>query len=231
MYLDEAHSIGAIGSKGRGVVDHFNCNPADIDLFMGTFTKSFGSAGGYIAGSKKVINYLRACSHSAVYGVSMAAPVAMQALASLENIMGRDGTEDGQRRIRQLAWNTQYFRWHLHKKGFIIYGNRDSPIVPLMLFQPAKIAAFGREMLKRHVATVVVGFPATPIIESRARFCLSAAHTKEMLDATLKAIDEVGELLKLKYSHCPPCVQREIDSPPPELDDFLQKYNRSHVQL
>lgn len=52
LYLDEAHSIGAMGKKGRGVVDYFNCNPKDIDILMGTFTKSFGSAGGYIAGSK-----------------------------------------------------------------------------------------------------------------------------------------------------------------------------------
>lgn len=52
LYLDEAHSIGAMGKHGRGVVDYFNCNPKDIDILMGTFTKSFGSAGGYIAGSK-----------------------------------------------------------------------------------------------------------------------------------------------------------------------------------
>ena len=52
MYIDEAHSIGAIGTRGRGVVDYFGCNPEDVDILMGTFTKSFGSAGGYIAGSK-----------------------------------------------------------------------------------------------------------------------------------------------------------------------------------
>lgn len=52
LYLDEAHSIGAMGKRGRGIVDYFNCNPKDVDILMGTFTKSFGSAGGYIAGSK-----------------------------------------------------------------------------------------------------------------------------------------------------------------------------------
>lgn len=55
LYLDEAHSIGAMGKHGRGVVDYFNCNPKDIDLLMGTFTKSFGSAGGYLAGSKVIL--------------------------------------------------------------------------------------------------------------------------------------------------------------------------------
>lgn len=84
--------------------------------------------------------------------------------------------------------------------GFIIYGNEDSPVVPMMLYMPAKIGAFGREMLKRNIGVVVVGFPATPIIESRARFCISAAHTKDVLDRALSVIDEVGDLLQLKYS-------------------------------
>uniref|UniRef100_A0A0E9XF50 Aminotransferase class I/classII large domain-containing protein n=1 Tax=Anguilla anguilla TaxID=7936 RepID=A0A0E9XF50_ANGAN len=79
--------------------------------------------------------------------------------------------------------------------GFIIYGNNDSPVVPMMLYMPAKLNAFGREMLKRNIGVVVVGFPATPIIESRARFCISAAHTKEMLDMALSVISEVGDLL------------------------------------
>uniref|UniRef100_A0A3Q2D868 Aminotransferase class I/classII domain-containing protein n=1 Tax=Cyprinodon variegatus TaxID=28743 RepID=A0A3Q2D868_CYPVA len=84
--------------------------------------------------------------------------------------------------------------------GFIIYGNEDSPVVPMMLYMPAKIGAFGREMLRRNIGMVVVGFPATPIIESGARFCISAAHSKELLDQALSAISEVGDLLQLKYS-------------------------------
>lgn len=123
-----------------------------------------------------------------------------------------DWTPGGDR-LRQLSENTTYFRRKLRDMGFIIYGNDDSPVVPMMLYMPAKIGyasscclifnqcilmsliticrcltvpllyrAFGREMLKRNIGTVVVGFPATPIIESRARFCVSAAHTREMLD-------------------------------------------------
>ncbi|TNN37068.1 Serine palmitoyltransferase 2 [Liparis tanakae] len=103
-------------------------------------------------------------------------------------------------RLRQLSENTTYFRRKLREMGFIIYGNDDSPVVPMMLYMPAKIGAFGREMLKRNIGTVVVGFPATPIIESRARFCVSAAHSREMLDTALAATDEVGDLLQLKYS-------------------------------
>lgn len=200
LYLDEAHSIGALGPRGRGVVDYFGLDPRDVDVLMGTFTKSFGAAGGYIAGKKELIDYLRSHSHSAVYATSMSPPVVEQVITSMKCIMGEDGTVIGCERIRHLAENTAYFRTRLQEMGFIIYGNKDSPVVPLMLYMVAKIGAFGREMLRRNIGVVVVGFPATPIIESRARFCISALHTREMLDRALSAINEVGDLLQLKYS-------------------------------
>lgn len=213
LYLDEAHSIGALGPTGRGVVEYFGINPRDIDVLMGTFTKSFGAAGGYIAGKKELIDYLRTHSHSAVYATAMSAPVEQQIISAMKCIMGEDGTTIGQERVQQLAENTRYFRWRLMEMGFIIYGNRDSPVVPLMLYMPAKIGAFGREMLKRNIGVVVVGFPATPIIESRARICISAAHTRVMLDTALKAFDEVGDLLQLKYSRhqLVPLLDRPFD--------------------
>ncbi|XP_042358952.1 serine palmitoyltransferase 2b [Plectropomus leopardus] len=200
LYLDEAHSIGALGPNGRGVVDYFGLDPKDVDIMMGTFTKSFGAAGGYIGGKTELIDYLRSHSHSALYATSMSPPVAQQIITSMKIIMGEDGTTLGADRLRQLSENTTYFRRKLREMGFIIYGNDDSPVVPMMLYMPAKIGAFGREMVKRNIGTVVVGFPATPIIESRARFCVSAAHTREMLDTALEAISEVGDLLQLKYS-------------------------------
>lgn len=200
LYLDEAHSIGALGPRGRGVVDYFGLDPCDVDVMMGTFTKSFGAAGGYIAGKRELIEYLRSHSHSAVYATSMSPPVVEQIITSMKCIMGEDGTTIGSERVQLLAENTVYFRKRLREMGFIIYGNNDSPVVPLMLYMPAKIGAFGREMLKRNIGVVVVGFPATPIIESRARFCISAGHSKNMLDQALKVISEVGDLLQLKYS-------------------------------
>ncbi|CAM4647844.1 unnamed protein product [Leuciscus chuanchicus] len=182
LYLDEAHSIGALGPSGRGVVEYFGLDPKDVDIMMGTFTKSFGASGGYIGGRKDLIDYLRAHSHSAIYATSMSPPVLEQIITSMKCIMGEDGMTIGRSRIQRLAENTVYFRRRLREMGFIIYGNNDSPVVPMMLYMPAKIGAFGREMLKRNIGVVVVGFPATPIIESRARFCISAAHSKEMLD-------------------------------------------------
>uniref|UniRef100_A0A8D2NKU5 Uncharacterized protein n=1 Tax=Zosterops lateralis melanops TaxID=1220523 RepID=A0A8D2NKU5_ZOSLA len=91
--------------------------------------------------------------------------------------------------------------------GFIIYGNDDSPVVPLLLYMPGKIGAFARRMLERNIGVVVVGFPATPITESRARFCVSAAHTREMLDT----VSTADVLPKLTSGHLG--LQRALDSP------------------
>jgi serine palmitoyltransferase len=218
LYLDEAHSIGALGPHGQGVVDYYGLDVTDIDVMMGTFTKSFAGAGGYIGGSKGLIDYLRGASHSACYAASMPAPVAQQIISATKVIMGLDGTNNGSKRVGQLAWNCRYFRRRLHEMGFIVYGNQDSPVVPLLLYCPAKIPAFSRECMARGLATVVVGFPVTPLIETRARFCLSSAHNKDMLDHALNILDQVGDLLRLKYSRKIPPAFSEKDH------DFRLRY-------
>ncbi|XP_010155096.1 PREDICTED: serine palmitoyltransferase 2, partial [Eurypyga helias] len=96
LYLDEAHSIGALGPGGRGVVEYFGLSPEDVDVMMGTFTKSFGASGGYIAGKKELIDYLRTYSHSAVYATSLSPPVVEQIITSMKCIMGEDGTTVGE---------------------------------------------------------------------------------------------------------------------------------------
>ncbi|KAM3930740.1 serine palmitoyltransferase 3-like [Leptodactylus fuscus] len=198
LYLDEAHSIGAVGPTGRGVVEYFGVIPEDVDVMMGTFTKSFGAMGGYIAGKKDLVDYLRTHSHSALYASSMSPPVTEQTIRVMKCIMAHDGT--GPQRIQQLIANTKYFRQRLHDLGFIIYGNEDSPVVPVLLYMPGKVGAFARHMLEKKIGVVVVGFPATPITEARARFCISAAHSKKMLDIVLDSLDEMGDFLRLKYS-------------------------------
>ncbi|GAB6031790.1 serine palmitoyltransferase, long chain base subunit [Chamberlinius hualienensis] len=199
LYLDEAHSIGAVGPNGRGVVDLHSCDPKDIDVMMGTFTKSFGASGGYIAGTKKLIDHLRIASYASYYATSMAAPVAKQILSTMRIISGDDGTNDGQRRIKQLARNTLYFRQKLYEMGFIVYGDDTSPVVPVLQFMPQKTGCFSRLALDEGVAVVGVGFPATPLNKCRIRFCISAAHTKAMIDKTLAACKKVGENTGILY--------------------------------
>lgn len=200
VYLDEAHSIGAMGATGRGCCEYTGVDPKDVDVMMGTFTKSFGGMGGYIAGSMDVIQFLRGKCAASTYHNSLSPTVCQQIISSFEVIMGRDGTNIGQKKITALRDNSNYFRMRLSDMGLHVLGHYDSPIMPVMLYNPTKIAAFSRECLKRGLAVVVVGFPAVPILMSRARFCLSAGHTREDLDRALEEIDEIADLLKLRYA-------------------------------
>lgn len=205
---------------------------------MGTFTKSFGAAGGYVAGKKSLIDHIRVRGHSGPYAEAMSPPVLTQVVASMASIMGitpeppksaegatssavishpgpapahmlpnwldlptplKDGTE-GNARLRRLAFNARYLSRGLKKLGLITYGSDDSPIVPLMLFNPGKMGAFSRIMKQQATPmfTVVVAYPATTLVTGRVRFCVSAAHTKDDIDLILKACDEIGNWLDLK---------------------------------
>lgn len=233
---------------------------------MGTFTKSFGAAGGYVAGPKATIDRIRVRGHLGTYGESMTPPVLVQVMASMASIMGvspplpsssgallaasapslgsydsiyahpgpaplsclptwfnlppslRDGSE-GRMRLRRLAFNARYLSRGLTKLGFITYGHDDSPIVPLLLFNPGKMNAFSHMMLERRtpVAVVVVAYPATPLVTSRVRFCLSASHTKEDIDSVLEACDQIGDYLDLKHGSGPRWTLEEVVSRAVEL--------------
>ncbi|XP_074030498.1 serine palmitoyltransferase 2 [Leptinotarsa decemlineata] len=203
LYLDEAHSVGAMGKNGRGVIDYFLCDPKDIDILMGTFTKSFGSAGGYIAGTKEFITTLREKSFASRHAWAMSPPLASQIISVLKILMGKDGTNEGQKRIERLARNTRYFRLRLEQMGVIIHGNQDSPVVPILVYLYSKIVAMVRTLIKEKIATVGVGYPATPLTQGRIRICLSAGHTKEQLDYALDVIQKVADEIGLKYSRKP----------------------------
>lgn len=240
-----------MGPQGRGVANYFHVNPKDIDILMGTFTKSFGASGGYVAGSKELVSALRTRVQGSSYSESITPAVLTQIIASMGSIMGidcpeyhasfalsqfktpegvptpatpgfehlgpapsfllpswlslpralRDGSE-GRMRLQRLAFNARYLTRALHKLGFIVFGHDDSPIIPLLTFNPGKMPLFSRLMRERKVpiVVVVVGYPATALVTSRVRFCLSAAHTKYDVDELLRACDEVGDILDLKFN-------------------------------
>lgn len=106
LYLDEAHSVGATGARGRGVTELRGVAPSDVDVLMGTFTKSFCSSGGYIAGSARLVRWLRAHGHAHAYAHAMAPPAAQQVLATLRELR----RPSGQERVAALRENTRYFR-------------------------------------------------------------------------------------------------------------------------
>ncbi len=200
LYVDEAHSIGALGQNGRGVCEYAGVDTKDVDILMGTFTKSFGAVGGYVASSKEIIDYLRYSSAGSVYSASISPPAVQQCISAFKIILGEDGTDIGRKKIDQLKINANYFRSKLMEMGCHVLGDFDSPIVPMMLYHPCKIPAFSRQCYERGLAVVVVGFPASPLLLSRTRFCISAGHTKEQLDIALKQIEFVADYLSLKYN-------------------------------
>lgn len=199
VYLDEAHSIGAVGKTGRGVCELLGVDTADIDVMMGTFTKSFGSCGGYIAGSKELIQYLKCYCPAHLYATSISPPAAQQIISAIKVILGEDGSNRGAQKLAKIRENGNFFRSELQKMGFEVLGDNDSPVMPIMLYNPAKIPAFSRECLRQKVAVVTVAFPATPLLLARARICISAAHTREDLIKALEVIGRVGDLVGIKY--------------------------------
>ncbi|EPE27174.1 PLP-dependent transferase [Glarea lozoyensis ATCC 20868] len=226
LFVDEAHSIGALGPRGRGVCDYFGIDPAEVDILMGTLTKSFGANGGYVAAEKHIIDKLRSTNAATIYGESPTPPVLMQILSALKIIQGEINPGQGEERLQRIAFNSRYLRLGLKRLGFIVYGHDDSPIIPIVLYNPAKMPAFSHEMLRRKISVVIVGYPATPLISSRARFCVSAAHNKDDMDRLLAACDEIGNVLQLKFStgvaggaeHLP-------DGVTPEMEDEWRKAN------
>ena len=116
----------------------------------------------------RIIDLRRVCPGS-VYACSMSPGCAKQADLALKMIMGEDGTTKGREKIMHLRRNANMFRRGLERMGCEVLGDDDSPVVPVMLYNPSKIPAFSRACLDRRLAVVVVGFPATPLIKSRVR--------------------------------------------------------------
>mmetsp|Transcript_6253 Transcript_6253/g.16614 ORF Transcript_6253/g.16614 Transcript_6253/m.16614 type:complete len:598 (-) Transcript_6253:648-2441(-) len=214
LYLDEAHSIGALGKHGRGACEHWGVDPADVDVMMGTFTKSFGSCGGYIASSKAVIDYLRRHSPAHLYATAMSPAAVQQVISAMRLINGEDGTTRGQEKVKQLHDNANYFRRQLINMGLHVLGDWDSPVMPIMIYHPGKIAAVSRLCLSRCLAMVVVGFPATSLLLTRARVCISAAHSRDDLDYGLSVIRDVAHMCMMQYgfsSTLPPPAPHPTD--------------------
>ena len=188
LYIDEAHSIGCLGPTGRGIVDQLGCSFDDVDILMGTFSKSFASAGGYIAADKKTIQFLKNNSYSYVYGNPMSPVQAQQIISCLEMIK----SPEGKRKIAQLRKNSIALRTKFIDAGCHVLGDLESPVIPVMIYHPAKIKDVSRICLKNGVAIVVVGYPACPIDACRIRFCVSAGHTDEDIEkgfqVTLEAL-------------------------------------------
>lgn len=183
VYLDEAHSIGALGATGRGACEYCGVEPSEVDIMMGTFTKSFGAMGGYIAASEEFIRYLRSNTAGTLYGTSMSPVVAQQVLTALRIIAGKQGGDTGKQKLTAVRDNANYFRQGLLEMGCEVFGDWDSPVIPIMLYNPPKIAEFSRECKKRGVREGCVGWGSL-----RA----STASRSFAIDSVLRAVGGSG---------------------------------------
>ncbi|KAL0265688.1 UNVERIFIED_CONTAM: hypothetical protein PYX00_011402 [Menopon gallinae] len=196
LFIDEAHSVGAMGATGRGICEYFGADFRDVDILMGTFSKSFNGVGGYIAGSRRVVGFLRQRCDATRYGEQLSPVVAKQVLEALRYLQ----SEEGRRLPGVLRENSIYMRERLLDMGYVICGTRDSPVIPLMICTPGKVGEFSRLCKERGLAVVIVGHPATSVFTCRARLCMSALFGRSDIDVAIRIIDDVGRILGLRAS-------------------------------
>ncbi|WP_337929572.1 serine palmitoyltransferase [Coprobacter fastidiosus] len=182
IYVDEAHGIGVFGRQGRGTCDHFGV-AQDVDLIMGTFSKSFASLGGFVATDSITANYLRHNSRSYIFSASIT-PASTAVVSAALDIM-----ESEPERIEHLWEMTHYALDGFRNMGCEI-GNTSTPIIPLFIRDNNKTFRITRELFDEGVFVNPVVSPAVPSDSTLIRFSLMATHTKEQLDFALDKIQK-----------------------------------------
>ena len=148
-----------------------------------------------------MIATLRRHAASSLYASAMSPPAAQQTLSALKMIMGEceQSGDRGPRRMAQLRANSNKFREGLIRIGCRVLGDVDSPVIPIMLYHPEKIYHFSQACIRRNLAVVVVGYPATPLLLSRARFCIAATHTEAEMHEALAKIEAAAQEVGVRY--------------------------------
>jgi 7-keto-8-aminopelargonate synthetase-like enzyme len=188
--VDEAHSMGIIGKRGRGIGEYFDIDPMDVDIWMGTLSKSFASCGGYIAGSKILVDYLRYTAPGFVYSVGMSPPNSASALASVRLLQ----TEPD--RVTRLYRRAKLF-WKLSRQRGLNTGmSHSSAIIPIIIGDSMQCVRVSQELFKRGISVLPIIFPAVPDESARLRFFISCTHTEEQIRFTVNTLVDVLEELQ-----------------------------------
>ncbi|MBO4805147.1 MAG: pyridoxal phosphate-dependent aminotransferase family protein [Paludibacteraceae bacterium] len=187
VYVDEAHGIGVLGDHGRGVCNHFGVT-ADVDVIMGTFSKSFASIGGFVASNKEVINWLRHHSRPYIFSAS-ATPSATAAVIAAIDIMLSEPE-----RIQHLWDLTHMALDGFRSMGFEI-GHTETPIIPLFIRDNQKTFLMTTLLFEDGVFINPVVSPAVPPEDTLVRFSLMATHTKEQVEIALEKIGKCAKKL------------------------------------
>ncbi|WP_158828473.1 serine palmitoyltransferase [Mucilaginibacter lacusdianchii] len=185
IMVDDAHSLGVIGHKGGGTASHFNMTD-DVDLIMGTFSKSFASLGGFIASDAETIDYLKHRARSLMFSASMPPASVASVIAALDII------ESEPERIDKLWDNTNYAMKLLTEEGFDL-GPTESPILPIYIRDNEKTFMVTKLLQDNGVFVNPVVSPAVPSDSSLLRFSLMATHTHSQID---EAVDKISRVFK-----------------------------------
>ncbi len=197
VMVDDAHSIGVLGG-GRGTPAHFGLTMDEVDLTMGTFSKSFASIGGFVAGKADIIHYIQHHARSLIFSASLPAANALTVLTALDII------ENEPEHNQRLLENAAFMRIELKKLGFNIAGS-ETPIIPLVIGDDVRTALAWRALADAGVYTNPVVPPGVPPNMSLLRTSYMATHTREHLDRALQILETVGENLDL----IPTAAERE----------------------
>ena len=185
-YVDDAHGSGVMG-KGAGTVKHFGLEK-EVDLQMGTLSKAIGVVGGYVAGSKDLVDYLKVAARPFLFSTALTPADTAAITKAVEKLMASTELHD------KLWENGNYLKQGLKDAGFDI-GNSETPITPVIIGEEKKAQEFSRRLQEKGVYAKSIVFPTVPRGTGRVRNMPTAAHTKEMLDQAIEIYTEVGKEL------------------------------------
>ena len=191
MMVDDAHSSGVLGRNGRGTVDHLGCH-GRVHIQVGTLSKAIGSMGGYVCGSRELVDFL--CHRARPFLYSTGHPPSV--VATCQAAITLLDSPDGEKLIKKLWSNTKFFQRLLKKLGFST-GVTQTPITPIHVGEAAKAFEFSRLLYDAGVYAPAVGFPTVAEGKARLRAIVTAAHKRADLERACEIIAEVGRGLGL----------------------------------
>jgi glycine C-acetyltransferase len=191
MMIDDAHSSGVLGRNGRGTVDHLGCH-GRVDIQVGTLSKAIGSIGGYVCGSRDLIDFLYHRGRPFLFSTSHPPSVTATCQAAFELL----DSEAGEKLIKRLWSNTKFFKRRLKKLGFDT-GKSETPITPIMVGDAAKAFEFSRQLFDEGVLALAIGYPTVAQGKARLRTIVTATHKRADLERALEIFERVGKKLEV----------------------------------
>jgi len=188
-YIDDAHGDGVLGDAGRGITSHFHVENR-VDVEMGTFSKAFGVVGGYIAGSRDLVNFAFNKSRTWLLSGSHPASVVASCKASIEVV------QEEPQHLQSLWDNTRYFKAGLRKLGFDT-GKSETPITPVIVGQSSTARKMSEMLFAENVFALPIVFPMVARDKARIRTIMNAGHSRSDLDYALQAFEKTGRALKV----------------------------------